>query len=107
MKTNTIHKYIQELTSEDKFSGVVLLAKDGEEIFNDAYGLACRKFNVPNNTNTIFNIGSLNKMITKVSILQLMEKGMVSLDDNVGKFLPDFSSEIANMVTVKHLLTFT
>ena len=107
MKIDTIHKYVQDLTSEDKFSGVVLLAKDGKEIFKEAYGLACRKFSVPNTTDTIFNIGSLNKIITKIAILQLMEKGRVSLDDKVGKFLPDFPSEIADKVTVTHLLTFT
>ncbi|MHA1928623.1 MAG: serine hydrolase domain-containing protein [Candidatus Thorarchaeota archaeon] len=107
MKTDTIHKYIQDLTTEDKFSGVFLLAKDGAEIFKEAYGLACRKFNVPNKTDTIFNIGSLNKIITKIAILQLMEREKVSLEDTVGKFLPDFPDEIATKVTVKHLLTFT
>ena len=53
--------YLDGLLKEDKFSGVVLVAKGDKPLFFKAYGLANKGKNIPNNTETIFNIGSMNK----------------------------------------------
>ena len=96
-----------DLADADKFSGVVLVAREDEILYEKAYGYACKNFQVPNQLDTKFNIGSLNKVITKIAILQLLQQGKLTLDDLVGKHLPDFPKDIATKVQIKHLISFT
>ncbi len=98
---------LQNMVEQDKFSGVALVHRNGEVIFEKAYGFACRTFNVPNKIDTKFNIGSLNKIITKTAILQLMQNSLLDLDDLVGKYLPDFRKDIAEKIKIRHLISFT
>jgi CubicO group peptidase (beta-lactamase class C family) len=88
-----------------KFSGVVLLAGSDGPIFRKAYGLASKEYEVPNSVDTRFNLGSINKFFTRIAIEQLVARGAVSMDDTIGKFLPDYpNKEAAAKVTVRHLL---
>jgi CubicO group peptidase (beta-lactamase class C family) len=98
--------YIEDLASQDQFSGAVLIAQGDEPIFKGAYGPANRSFDVSNEVDTKFNLGSMDKMFTAVAILQLVEQGKLSLDDKVVDILPDYAnSQVANQVTVHQLLT--
>ena len=97
----------QKFYNEDKFSGVILVAREDDIIFEKEYGYACKSFQVANTMDTKFNIGSLNKLITKIAILQLVQKGKLTLDDYVGKHLDDFPDEIKSKVKIHHLLEFT
>jgi CubicO group peptidase (beta-lactamase class C family) len=100
--------FIDKLAAEDKFSGVVLVAKDGKPMFEKAWGLADGSGKVSNHVNTKFNIGSLNKMFTAVAVAQLVERGRLSFNDTVGKHLPDYPNRaVASQVTIHHLLTHT
>ena len=102
-----IDAFIRGLVAEDKFSGAVLVAKDGKSIFKNAYGLANREFNVANRVSTKFNLASTGKMFTGVAVAQLAEQGRLSFDDLIIRHLPDFPREVASRVTVHHLLTHT
>jgi len=103
-----LDRYLNHLVSKDRFSGTVLIAKDGKPFYTRAYGLASKRYNVPNQLDTKFNLGSMNKMFTGVAIMQLMEQGKISLNDPVGKYLPDLPrKEIAEKVTIRHLLSHT
>ena len=97
----------QKRYEEDRFSGVVLVANGEDVVFEKAYGYACKNFEVPNQMDTKFNIGSLNKLITKIAILQLVQRGSLTLDDLVGKYLQDFPEEIRTKVRIHHLISFT
>ena len=55
-----------------------------------AFGEANKDFGVPNALDTKFNLGSMNKMFTAVTIAQLVEQGKLSYDDPLSKFVPDF-----------------
>lgn len=99
--------FARGLAAEDKFSGAVLVARDGETIFKRAYGLASREFNVPNHVGTRFNVASAGKMFTGVAVAQLAERGRLSFEDTIGRHLPDYPREVAGRVTVHHLLTHT
>lgn len=99
--------FIQELIAQDKFSGAVLMAKDDRPIFQKAYGLASKEFNVPNQTNTKFNVASMGKMFTGIAVAQLAEQGKLSFDDLIAKHLPHYPKEVASRVTIHHLLTHT
>ncbi|HUN62231.1 MAG TPA: serine hydrolase domain-containing protein [Candidatus Sulfotelmatobacter sp.] len=94
--------------SADRFSGAALVAKDGKVLFENAHGMADREKKTPNTVNTKFRIGSMNKMFTAVSILQLVQAGKIQLTDPLGKYLPDYANKnVATKVTIHQLLTHT
>jgi D-alanyl-D-alanine carboxypeptidase len=89
----------------DEFSGTVLVARGGEPVLQRAWGLACKEFEVPNRVDTRYNLGSINKLFTKVAIGQLVQAGALSFDDTIASILPDYpNAELARTVTVRHLL---
>ncbi|MBA3818049.1 MAG: beta-lactamase family protein [Deltaproteobacteria bacterium] len=97
---------LDALVAKDQFSGAVLVAKHGKPIFAQAYGLADRDTKFANTVDTRFRIGSMNKMFTATAILQLVQARKLSLDDTVGKHLPDYPNKhVAEQVTIHHLLT--
>jgi CubicO group peptidase (beta-lactamase class C family) len=106
-ETGELDAYLKQMTDKDAFSGVVLVDKEGEVILERAYGFACKTFGVKNRIDTKFNVGSLNKIFTKIAILQLKQKGLLKLDDLVGTHLPDFREDIATKVRISHLIEFT
>ncbi len=100
--------YLQKLVAADLFSGTVLVAKDGKPFYRKVFGIANKDFNVPNRIDTKFNLGSMNKMFTSVAIAQLVERGKLSFDDSLAKFLPEFpDKESAQKIKIKHLLSHT
>jgi len=99
---------LQRDSAAGRFSGAVLVAKDGKSVFAQGYGLANRARNVPNTLQTRFRMGSMNKMFTAVAVLQLVQAGGLRLDDPVGKYLPDYpNKDVASKVTIQELLTHT
>ena len=103
-----VEALVREDAAADRFSGAVLIAKDGQVLFSHAYGLADRERGVPNTLQTRFRVGSMNKMFTAAAILQLVEAGKVELKDPLGTYLTDYPNErLATKVTIHHLLTHT
>jgi CubicO group peptidase (beta-lactamase class C family) len=103
-----LDSYFSSLVAENKLSGVVLVAKDGVTMASKAAGVANKATNAPIDLNTKFNLGSMNKMFTAVAIAQLAQAGKLSFTDTVGKHLPDYpNKEVAEKVTIHHLLTHT
>lgn len=99
---------IDELVKDEKFSGAVLVTKNGKLILSGAYGSADREKKIPNALNTKFRIGSMNKMFTAVSILQLVEAGKIKLSEPLGKYITDYANkEAASKVSIEQLLTHT
>jgi CubicO group peptidase (beta-lactamase class C family) len=99
---------LRDAVADDRFSGTVLLAKDGKPVFEQAYGLADREHNVRNTLDTRFRLGSMNKMFTAVSIMQLVQAGKVDLDKPFGTYISDYSNKsVATSVTIRQLLTHT
>jgi len=99
---------LQEVTQAGEFSGAVLVARDGHTLFEGAYGLADRERGVPNTPLTQFRVGSMYKMLTAVSTLQLVQAGALRLDTPLGTYLPDYpNADVASKVTLHHLLTHT
>lgn len=100
--------FFEKLDTEDRFTGAVLIAKDGVPIFKKAHGYANRSFNIPNQIDTKFNLGSMNKMFTGVAIMQLVEDGKIQLEGKIIDYVPDYpNKDVANRVTIHQLLTHT
>lgn len=104
-----ITTFLDTLAQLDQFSGTVLLAKDGEVLFTFACGEASKRFHVPNNVDTKFNLGSMNKMFTATAIVQLIERGILSYEDRLSEYLDEswLPEEISSKITLRHLLTHT
>jgi CubicO group peptidase (beta-lactamase class C family) len=103
---------LKDDVENDRFSGAILLAKLDEGatkvLFSEAYGLQDREKKLANTLDTRFHIGSMTKMFTAISILQLVQAGKINLMDPVSKYIPDYpNKDIANKVTIHHLLTHT
>lgn len=99
---------IGELVKDDKFSGAVLVTKDGKAILSGAYGLADREKKTPNALTTKFRLGSMNKMFTATSILQLVQAGKIKLREPFGKYITDYpNKDAAAKASIEQLLTHT
>ncbi|MBP6820436.1 MAG: serine hydrolase [Acidobacteria bacterium] len=97
--------WLDKQAAEDKFSGAVLIAKNGQPVFQKAVGLANKESKTPNRMDTKFNLGSINKIFTRIAITQLIEQGKLAWDDKLGKLLPDYPNKDAKeKVTLKHLV---
>ena len=86
-------------------SASVAVVKDGKIVFVKAYGDAKLDPKTPATSQMRYSIGSISKQFTAAAILMLQEQGKLSLDDKVGKFLPDLTR--ANEVTIRQLLSHT
>jgi len=95
---------LDSLSRVGEFSGAVLLAKQDAVLFQSAYGEASREQHTPNRTDTRFNLGSINKIFTKVAIAQLVAQGKIKPDDTIDHYLPDYPKAAASKVTVRQLL---
>ena len=99
---------IDELVAADRFSGAVLVAKDGVPILAEAYGFADRERKVANTIDSRFRLGSMNKMFTAVAVVQLAQAGKLELDAPIGKVLRKYpNQQVATKVTPHHLLSHT
>lgn len=101
-----IDSYLNQETSAGRFSGSVLAAKGGAIVLSKGYGLANAEHDVPNRPETKFRLGSITKQFAAVSILQLAEKGKLTLEDPVSKWM-DGAPSAWERITIHHLLSHT
>jgi CubicO group peptidase (beta-lactamase class C family) len=78
-----LDEYMSALTGAGRFSGSVLVARDGRALLAKGYGLANAEWDIPNSPGTKFRLGSLTKQFTALAILQLEEKGKLKVEDPV------------------------
>lgn len=98
--------FMRRLAQADVFSGAVALGRDGAVVFEGAYGQADKNSNVARRLDTKYHLASMSKMFTAVAIAQLVEHGLLSFDDPLSKFLPDFpDKESSKKILIKHLLS--
>ena len=86
-------------------SASIAVVKDGKLAFTKAYGVAEIASRRPATTGMVYSIGSISKQFTTAALLLLAEEGKLSLDDTVGRWLPDLTR--ANEVTIRQMLSMT
>jgi CubicO group peptidase (beta-lactamase class C family) len=101
-----LDEYLSAITKQGRFSGSVLVARDGKVILSKGYGLANVEWDAPNAPQTRFRLGSITKQFTAASILLLQERGKLSVQDPICKYFTDCPSAWSE-VTLHHLLTHT
>jgi CubicO group peptidase (beta-lactamase class C family) len=99
--------YLKQRAAAGAFSGAVLVAKDGQPLLQQGYGMADRQRRIANTPQTKFPIASMGKMFTGVAIAQLVQRRRLSFTDTIGTYVDGFPAEIAGTVTIQQLLTQT
>jgi len=84
----------------------VAVARGDELVYSKAHGFADLEFSVKTDEETMFRIGSVTKQFTAAAILKLAERGKLSVDDPLTRFLPDYPTH-GHELTLRHLLTHT
>ncbi len=87
--------------SASGFNGAVIVAKDGEIIYQKAFGYADKKNNIPVSDTTSFQLASVSKVITATAVMTLIERGLIKLDDTFASYFPEFPY---TTITIKQLL---
>ncbi|UGU14538.1 beta-lactamase family protein [Sinomicrobium kalidii] len=99
--------FIQSYAEEHQFNGTILVQKDTAVIYYQSFGIADRRFDVPVTDRTVFKVASITKAFTAVLILQLYDEGRLDLEKTIKTYLPRFSYEAGNRVTIHQLLNHT
>ncbi len=86
-------------------AGILILGKGKKVLYKAGFGLADIENNRNADSKTQFNIASISKSFTALAIMQLVEKGKLSVQDPVGKFFPGFPK--GDKITIHQLLTHT
>lgn len=101
MNEPSIDEYLKSLN----FNGTALVVMDGKILINKGYGFADFEKKKPNNSETVFYIGSITKVFISASVMQLQDRGKLNIYDSVGKYIPDFPH--GDKILLYHLLTHT
>lgn len=101
----------QALQERQIVGGVILVAHNGQILYDKAFGLADAEGKIPVRTDMLFRLASMTKPLVSVAALALIDQGKLSLDDPVTRWLPDFTPRLADggpaVITVRQLLTHT
>ncbi len=104
-----IEKCVNILDEDEEFSGGVLIAKNGTILLKKAIGEASKAYEIPNKSDTKYNMASVGKVFTGLAITQLAEQGKLSFDDPINKYVSAewLDPDISEKIQIKHLLTHT
>jgi D-alanyl-D-alanine carboxypeptidase len=94
--------WLDDRAAKGEFSGVVLIRRDGQTVFEHGAGLASRAHGVPNTTSTRFAIASVAKWPLAVAVLRLVERGELDLHAPLIDLLP--ADQVPTAVTPEHTL---
>lgn len=97
-----IDSAFQAWHNNNHLNGAVLVAMNGEIIYEDYFGYSNPVLKTKIQPNSAFQIASVSKVFTGVTVLMLKDRGLVRLDDSIQVYLPDFPY---HNITVRHLLS--
>lgn len=90
-----------------QFNGTVLVAEHGKITYMKGFGSANMEWDIPNQPDTKFRLGSITKQFTSMLILQLVQQGKLKLDAKITEYLPEYPKKTGDKITIHHLLTHT
>jgi CubicO group peptidase (beta-lactamase class C family) len=101
-----MEQVIQSFVADKQFMGAVVVARGNDILLDKGYGFANLEWNIPDSPKTKFRLGSITKQFTAASILLLEERGKLSVNDSVKKYMPD-APAAWDKITIFNLLTHT
>ncbi len=84
----------------------VLVARDGRIVLHKGYGFADLGLDAPAKDETVYHVVGPMLPFTGIAVLQQMERGKLSLDDDISKYIPEFPMQ-GHRVTIRQLLNHT
>ena len=102
-----LDRLLSEQQKSNHFSGMVLVAKNGEIEYTKGMGWADAEKQTPIKADSPFMIASITKAFTAVLIMQLEESGHLSVEESIADHLPELAIPQAEKITIHHLLTNT
>ncbi len=104
------HK-VDELAADEIKTGPtagisILVAREGKVLVAKGYGYADVENRVPATEHTVYRLGSLSKQFTAAATLELVDRGLVRLDESIRTYLPGYPA-VGQPITVRHLLNHT
>jgi CubicO group peptidase (beta-lactamase class C family) len=109
LHAQSVEQKIDELltayATQNKLNGVVLVGEKGKIIYQKGFGYRNAEEKIPNDVNSIFQIGSITKQITSAVIMQLQQEGKLSVQDKLSKYFSGFAN--GDKITIENLLTHT
>lgn len=102
-----LEKTLDDFFTNNKmaFTGSVLVAVDGNIVLKKGYGMADYEKQIPNTPETAFKIGSVTKQFTSMAIMMLEEKGLLSVNDPIEKYISGIKN--GDKITIHNLLSMT
>ena len=104
--TARVDKLFAQWDKPDSPGCSVGISRNGVPIYEHGYGMANLELGVPITPASVFHVASVSKQFTAMSVLLLVQRGRVSLEDDVGKYVPGWADK-GSRVTIRHLLTQT
>src|SRR5687768_8306500 len=119
-RLSRIDRVMQQYVDDGRLAGAVaLVLRDGQPVYERAFGWSDKEGGRRMAVDTIFRIASQTKAITSVAVLALMEEGKLGLNDPVSRFIPGYAKTTVAMqnetgvsivparrpITIRHLLT--
>src|SRR3989442_104807 len=105
-KAAAVDEVFADLTKPGSPGCALGVYRDGKIIYSKGYGLANLEENVPITPESVFDIGSTSKQFTAASILLLEERGKLSVNDDIRKYIPELP-DYGQKITILHLLNHT
>jgi len=103
-KAELIDRLLRTLDEKGKFNGVVLVSEHSKVIYKKGFGYANYEEKKPNTVQSCFRLGSVTKQFTAMAIMLLSDRGKLSYEDDIRKYLPTLPYK---GVTIRHLLVHT
>ncbi len=106
-QTDEIEKLMDRYREFEMMNGAILVSDGDKIIYKGAFGKANFEWNVSNDVDTKFEIASLSKQFTAIMVLQLIDKGLLSLDTKISDVLKEYSKASGGKITIGQLLSHT
>ncbi len=100
---NRVDSLFSQWDSADSPGCALAVVKDGKIVYKKGYGMANLELGVPISPESVFYIGSVSKQFVAMCIALLVDRGMISLDDDIRKFIPEIP-DYGTPITVRHLI---
>src|SRR5260370_31470848 len=98
--------YVKGLAPAKHCRGTIVAERNGQVLVEKSYGAAVEEWQIPNSSETRFEIASLSKQFTAAAILQLADGGKLNVEEPVSKYYPESPRSWKGM-TIHLLLTHT
>ncbi|GGP14200.1 serine hydrolase domain-containing protein [Oceanobacillus neutriphilus] len=105
MDKKVYEEFAESLVSTYKIPGAIVALNN--DIYEKGFGYRDKENELPVTADTVFGIGSVTKSMTSIAILQLQEKGELSVNDSIKKYLPEITFKGSDEITLHHLMTHT